>query len=373
MRISAKELVPNHLTFYIFQHVAIFEPHHWPKGIGVNGMVKIEGEKMSKSKGNFIPLKKAIELYGADTTRATLLLAAEDLDDPDWREKNANEVRGMLDTLRKICGDAASANPQDRTEVDDWLLSILQRRKEAITSAMERLKTRTALSETLYGLYNDWRWYIRRSGGRVGVAAKKFVEEWVKLLAPFTPFTAEECWSMLGKDGFVSMEKWPMPQRELIDEYAELREELLRNIMDDVRSIMEVYGKGPSRIVIYVASERKRVLLRKLAEAGSLEPRGVVGTLIKWMISENVVDSRKAPTLAKLMIDTLTSLTSRYGLEAILRASEEELNIYRETAEFLEREFGAEVAIFPEDQEGIYDPLNKAPSALPLRPGIFIE
>lgn len=373
MRISAKELVPNHLTFYIFHHTAIFEPRHWPRGIGVNGMVKIEGEKMSKSKGNFIPLKKAIELYGADTTRATLLLAAEDLDDPDWRDKNAREVRNMLELVLRICRDIASTPLQERSEVDDWLLSILQRRKEKITYALERLKTRTALSEALYGLYNDWRWYVRRINGRISAAAKKFIEEWIKLLAPFTPFTAEECWSILGKNGFISLERWPEPEPELINECAELKEELLRSVMEDVRSIIEVYGKQPNRVVIYVASGKKKEIAKRALEMGILESKGGIGNLVKWMISEKVADPRKAPTLAKIMVEVLTSFTSKYKSQTVLSVSEKELEFYRVSSDFLSREFGAEIMVYSEDQDGLYDPMGKASNALPLRPGIFVE
>ena len=68
LRISAKELLPNHLTFFLFQHTALF-PEHLPKAIGVNGMLSVESKKMSKSKGNFITLKDALNKYGADATR----------------------------------------------------------------------------------------------------------------------------------------------------------------------------------------------------------------------------------------------------------------------------------------------------------------
>ncbi len=373
MRISAKELVPNHLTFYIFHHVAIFEPRHWPRGIGVNGMVKIEGEKMSKSKGNFIPLKKAIQMYGADTTRATLLLAAEDLDDPDWRDKNAREVKNMLETLIKICREISSSEASESSEMDEWLLSILQKRIEKITMSMEKLKTRTAFTEALYGLYNDWKWYIRRTGGKIGKAAKTFIEEWVKLLAPFIPFTAEECWRILGKEGFVSSEKWPERKPELINERRELEEELLTRIMEDVRSIIEVYGKQPQKIVIYAAADGKKEILKKTLDLMQSKSKKPIGELIKWMISQKLADPKKAPNLAKLMFDNLAFYTSKYSNEAIINAAERELEFYQKASQFLEKEFNASVEVYAEGQENIYDPKNKAATALPLRPGIYIE
>jgi len=373
MRISAKELVPNHLTFYIFHHVAIFEPGHWPRGIGVNGMVKIEGEKMSKSKGNFIPLKRAIKMYGADATRATLLLAAEDLDDPDWRDRSAREVRSMLETLLKICDEISAAELSGWGEMDEWLLSTLQRRIKTVTEAMERLKTRTALAEALYGMYSDWRWYIRRTGGRLGGAARIFIEEWIKLLAPFIPFTAEECWSRLGKKTLVSVERWPEPRAELVNERRELEEELLARIMGDLRSIVEVYGRQPRRIVIYAAAGVKREILKKALELAKSREGNPLGELIRWMISRHIVDPRKAPSLAKLMIDNISFFASKYGDEAIIKVAEGEAEFYSGVKGFLEREFNAAVEVYVEGQEGIYDPKNKASAALPLRPGLYIE
>src|SRR5690606_24016474 len=51
LRSSGKDLVPNHLLFFLFHHVALFEEDKWPKAIAVNGFVSLEGQKMSKSKG----------------------------------------------------------------------------------------------------------------------------------------------------------------------------------------------------------------------------------------------------------------------------------------------------------------------------------
>ena len=45
MRNSAKELIPNHLTFFAFHHAALFEHKHWPRGFSVNGMIQIEARR----------------------------------------------------------------------------------------------------------------------------------------------------------------------------------------------------------------------------------------------------------------------------------------------------------------------------------------
>ncbi len=56
-RHSGRDLVPNHLSFFIFNHSIIFPKSLWPRQIVVNGSVLMDGKKMSKSMGNIIPLK----------------------------------------------------------------------------------------------------------------------------------------------------------------------------------------------------------------------------------------------------------------------------------------------------------------------------
>src|SRR5438445_13791870 len=77
MRHSGKDLVSNHLSFYIFHNTALFAENQWPKGIVANGFVLMEGEKMSKSLENIVPLRQAVAKFGADPLRLGVLATAE--------------------------------------------------------------------------------------------------------------------------------------------------------------------------------------------------------------------------------------------------------------------------------------------------------
>ena len=61
LRVSGKDLIQNHLTFFLYNHAAIFPEKHWPRSMRTNGHVLLNNEKMSKSTGNFKTLKQAIE------------------------------------------------------------------------------------------------------------------------------------------------------------------------------------------------------------------------------------------------------------------------------------------------------------------------
>jgi leucyl-tRNA synthetase len=72
LRVSGKDLVPNHLTFSIYNHVALFHERFWPRGIRANGHLLLNSTKMSKSTGNFLTVRDAINKFGADAARLAL-------------------------------------------------------------------------------------------------------------------------------------------------------------------------------------------------------------------------------------------------------------------------------------------------------------
>src|SRR5215472_4672685 len=99
MRHSAKDLVSNHLTFYIFHHTALFPKDQWPKGIVANGFVLMAGDKMSKSLENIIPLRQAVAKFGADPLRIGTLATAELNQDTDFSEALTATLQDRLVNL----------------------------------------------------------------------------------------------------------------------------------------------------------------------------------------------------------------------------------------------------------------------------------
>jgi cysteinyl-tRNA synthetase len=62
LRVSAKDLIKNHLTMALYNHAAIWEDSGndmMPKSYFTNGMVVVDGQKMSKSTGNFLMLEES--------------------------------------------------------------------------------------------------------------------------------------------------------------------------------------------------------------------------------------------------------------------------------------------------------------------------
>jgi len=370
LRTSGKDLVANHLLFFLYHHVAIFPESLWPKSMAINGFVSLEGEKMSKSKGPLLTLRQAVAENGADVTRLYILANAEYTQDVDWRNEGVASTRGQLERFynlaKEILEDKSIDESAELTLIDRWMLSRLQRRIQEATAAMENVQTRRALQNAFYLLYNDLRWYQRRGGKN---QLRKVLSAWVRLMAPFTPHACEEIWSAGLGEGYVSLAPWPAVDKSLIDEQAEQAEELLEKTQKDIEEILSLLTKSePKRIILYTTPEWKRALLAKavditLHENGKLD----MSALMKSAMSDPVISKYKkdAPKYAQKLAKAAHSLS-----EGDLRLNEFE-TLSREK-DYMQSALGVPVEVYSADEPGA-DPMGKSKQAEPGRPAIYIE
>jgi leucyl-tRNA synthetase len=103
VRSSGKDLINNHLSFAVYNHAAIFPESKWPLSMRANGHLLLNGQKMSKSKGNSLTLRDSVEKFGADATRLALADAGDGIEDANFEEKNANANILRLHTLLTWC------------------------------------------------------------------------------------------------------------------------------------------------------------------------------------------------------------------------------------------------------------------------------
>jgi leucyl-tRNA synthetase len=375
LRVSAKELVPNHLTFCIFHHAALFPPEHWPRAIGVNGMLMIEGKQMHKSKGNFITMKGAVERYGADASRCALLLGAEAMDDPDWRAENATDVQSKLESLVGFVDDIlAKARFAEDTSLERWLLSRAQRRIGEVTSALEELKTRTALQVALFEGWNDIRWYTQRKGKAETLAVREAVMVWLRLLAPFAPHVCEELWSRTGETGFISVAQWPSVDEGKVDVKAEEEENLVTDVIADTLNILRATKITPKRACYYTAASWKwQVYLKVLAKAAAGEAK--INEVMKELAADPELrpHMKEAAAMVPRVIKALTKVPNERKANMLQIQTVNEKEVMADALGFLKERFNAEIEVYSEDDKERYDPKNRASFAMPYQPAIYIE
>jgi len=133
LRVSAKDLIPNHLTMALYNHAAIWEdePELWPRGYYCNGHVLVDAEKMSKSKGNFLMMNDTVEKYSADATRLACADAGDSLDDANFSREFADSSVLTLITedawIEETLGSADLRTSAEYTLMDRILLNEVNR------------------------------------------------------------------------------------------------------------------------------------------------------------------------------------------------------------------------------------------------------
>ncbi|KAK4530674.1 hypothetical protein CCYA_CCYA05G1531 [Cyanidiococcus yangmingshanensis] len=208
LRVSGKDLIGNHLTFFIYNHVAIFPPDKWPLGVRANGHIMINNEKMSKSTGNFLTLAEAVQRFSADAVRFALADAGDGIDDASFQVKTADEAILKLTTLLALASEAEAMVVADSMRSPSSPYTFWDRVMEAEVDALlraaaqayERLEFRDALKFAFYELQDAlgiWRVAV---GGDTDLSKlhqavwSHYIRAQVVALYPICPHTCTWIW-----------------------------------------------------------------------------------------------------------------------------------------------------------------------------------
>jgi leucyl-tRNA synthetase len=190
------------------------------------GMIRMDGSKMSKSKGNLIQPELYFDTVGADGLRLFHLFAGPPFDDMDWSDQTEQVIEGcgrFLDRLWRTLtpGDSAPTmrtGPDERSESDrDRALRRTTHQTIAhVTSDLERWSYNTAVAHCME-LLNAMQQYAREDGGPQVEVWQEAADALLCLLAPLTPHVTAEIWAQRhpGQPS-VHLQGWPTFDTELI-------------------------------------------------------------------------------------------------------------------------------------------------------------
>ena len=364
LRNSGKDLIPNHLTFFAFHHAALFPEKQWPRGFGVNGMILVEGKKMSKTAGNFVTWKSALQKYGADPFRLALALTADGMDDADRRDRSAQDAKLKVEAVIPFVKKTLkSAEKRPANELDSWLASMVHRRISTATEAMEEMKVRRAAATIFLDVWNDVRYYLHRTGRPRRQTLEDVFGAWTRMMSPFTPFMAEDLNHELGGKGLVCQADWPSLKDFPPDEEAELAEWALGRVTEDARNVLNVV-KGPkSRLNVYVASDSAKGYFYELAAAK--QKKETVGPVVKKYSSLKIQPDRVFKLFYEIGGEALAKLASHRGYD--------EFETLSGASDFVSKELGIKVVVQKAGSKTVHDPANRAKDALPTKPAFYLE
>lgn len=272
VRVSGKDLVPNHLSYYLYNHVAMWpnDSGKWPQAVRANGHLLLNSEKMSKSTGNFLTLSQAIAKFSADGMRLALADAGDTVEDANFVEAMADA--GILRLYAWV----------------DWVKEMIANQNNLRTGPADTFNDRVFVSEMYSSIVKTEQHYERmmykealKSGFFEFQAAKdkyrelaiegmhrdlvfRFIEYQTLLLAPICPHLCEHTWTLLGKSSSVMKASWPTAGP--VDEILIRSSQYLMDTAHDLRLRLKAYmqpaksKKGdnkppakPTHCTIYVA------------------------------------------------------------------------------------------------------------------------
>ncbi len=267
-RNSGKDLVQNHLSFFVFNHVAIFPEKYWPVSIGVNGWVRVDGQKMSKSLGNVILLRDMADKFGSDSSRLTILNGGEKLDDPNWDTSFATGLKSKFENLYQIITENYGKGTKEKNDFDKSVESALNRNIMEASDFMEKTLFRSALQRIFFNIGNQIKDYSRTNFNKDSF--EQLCKSFIIMISPFAPHFAEELWEQTKGKGFVSVASWPAYDKSKINEKFEEAGKNVAKLIEDINHVVKIVkereGKEAKKCFVYVLPNEKKVYIDSVPE-----------------------------------------------------------------------------------------------------------
>lgn len=200
------------------------------------GMVLLDGQKMSKSKGNLVLFEEELDAHGADALRVGLAFAGPVEDDKDWADVSTTGAQKFLGRALRIAGEVSS--PVD--VVFDGGDAALRRATHKLLAEAPSLIEQTkfnVLVARLMELVNLTRKTIDGDGGPADPAVREAAETIAVMLDLIAPHTAEEMWETLGHEPSVALVTWRSADPALLVE-------------DTVTAVVQVGGKVRAQLEV---------------------------------------------------------------------------------------------------------------------------
>ncbi|MFQ7521921.1 MAG: leucine--tRNA ligase [Terrisporobacter sp.] len=240
------------------------------KNLLTQGMVLMDGSKMSKSKGNTVSPIEIINKYGADTARLFVLFAAPPERDLDWSEQGVegcfrflNRVYRLVDELAEVA--KSNAEVKAVTKEDKAMRLVIHSTLKKVTADLsEKFGFNTAIA-ALMELINEMYKYKELDTRNDGII-REGIETIVTILAPFTPHIGEELWTMIGKEGSVFNISWPSYDESAL-------------VQDEVEVIVQVNGKLRAKVSMDANISREdmeKVAMEDAKVQAAIEGKNVV-------------------------------------------------------------------------------------------------
>ncbi|MCD5325035.1 MULTISPECIES: leucine--tRNA ligase [Pontibacillus] len=269
MYIGGAEHAVLHLLYARFWHKFLYDigvvPTKEPfQRLFNQGMILGENnEKMSKSKGNVVNPDDIVETHGADTLRLYEMFMGPLEASVAWSTNGLDGARRFLDRVYRLFAtdDGRLSEKVVKESQSTDLERSYHETVKKVTENFEALRFNTAISQMMVFINDAY---------KANEIPAQYAEGFMKLLSPVAPHLAEELWSILGHEGTISYEAWPVhDEAKLID--------------DEVEIVLQVMGKVRSKV--NAPKDASKEELEKLAMADETIQEWIEGKTVRKVIA----------------------------------------------------------------------------------------
>jgi len=239
------------------------------KNLLTQGMVLLDGTKMSKSKGNTVDPSAIIERYGCDTARLFTLFAAPPEKDLEWEDSGVEGAHRFLNRVWRLFEklDADAVGEEDEKSVKD-LRRTIHVTIEKVTRAFEHGFAFNVAIAAQMELANALQAFeIQGEAGKE--AFVEGLQALVKMLSPFVPHFACECGEKLGFEKAAVVMDWP-------------EVDVTALVQDEIALVVQIQGKKRGEVMVPINVDQDTALA--LAQADSAVAKWLEGMQIVKVI-----------------------------------------------------------------------------------------
>jgi leucyl-tRNA synthetase len=238
------------------------------------GMIRLDGAKMSKSKGNLVAPEAIIDTLGADTLRLAHLAVKPPEEDVDWEDFGLEGCSRFLSRLWRIAvpGSDLVENARDGepSAADRVIERATHRLVDGVTTDFDRWAYNVAVAKYMSFL-NDLYRYAQTDEGPHRRTLAEAIDMLLRVLAPSCPHIAAELWLLRHGDSapHVHATEWPSADPEML---VEASQTLVVQVDGKVRDRIEVPADADEGACVAAALGSEKIR----AHLGDAEPSKVI-------------------------------------------------------------------------------------------------
>jgi leucyl-tRNA synthetase len=321
----------------------------------------LKSVKMSKSFGNTVDPIGIMNKYGADAARLFILFGASPKSGLEWSDDGVDFAYKFVKNTFKLLIESPEIIREKKMIKDTLIEYNLNKTIKNVSEALEKISIRDAINEIIQFTTELNKYKNEGVNEEIFNKCKKNL---ALLLHPFVPHMTEEVWELLGKEGFLSLAKWPLYDKKTLNVDNDYKWKLLNNTINSINHIILIIKKEKlEEISIITANEWKYKFMLNLF---SLIER----TKNQKEVMSIIMEDELFKTQGKFVTQTIGKVLKNLGKYAKSPISAlDEYDFFTQIKPIFEKKYDCKVSVITENESQE----KKATQSLPGKPAIVIK